>query len=343
MKLNILFRKSILACIVSAVAAVPAWSKTVLNFNSQFIENTVSGKVEKWFADEVTRRTDGEVEVKMFFGEGLGRATESLFLLSDGAIDLASMSAGYFPAELPLSAAPNSIPMALSTVHQSMTLMTRVLDEVPEVREEHANNGIRALFFHNLNEYYILSVQPILTLSDLKGKKVRTWGSEMPRLATAAGAVPVTLSLSEIYESFSRGTIDAVPLSYDYMRDYRLYEVAKHIAKVPTFVGPTGGVWISEAAWQNLSPEHQEIVDQVAQEALQLDFTEVTGAAQEARAVLVENGVTVHDFPDEEFQKWRDANPDFFADFVEKMTAIGKKDAAENMVRIWADVRSSDP
>ena len=331
MSLTQTFRRGIMAGLAGgclAVATSQVAAETVLNFNSQVLENTVSGQIEKWFADEVTRRSDGELTVKVFFGEGLGKATESLSLMADGAIDMASMSAGYYPAELPLTAAPNSIPMALDTVAQAMELMSRVLEEVPAVREEHARNGIRALFFHNLNEYYLLSTEPLTTFESLQGQRMRTWGSEMPKLATAAGAIPVTIALGEAYESLSSGTISAIPMSFDYIRDYRLYEVAKHISTVPTFVGPTGGVWISEAAWSDLTPEQQQLLEEVAAEALQRDYEEVTLAAEVARAFLEENGVTIHEFPQAQLDKWQAANPDFFADLVNQMEAVGLGDAA---------------
>lgn len=335
-------RGLLLAGPVLLAAAMPGWAETVLNFNSQVLENTVSGQIEKWFADEVTSRSDGDLTIRVFFGEGLGKATENLSLLRDGAIEMASMSAGYYPAQLPLTSAPNSIPIALDNVAQSMELMSRVLDEVPQVREEHQRNGIRALFFHNLNEYYLLSTTPLTTFESLKGERMRTWGAEMPRLASAASAIPVTIGLAEIYESLSSGALSVVPLSYDYIRDYRLYEVAKHISTFPAFVGPTGGVWISETAWSGLSDEHQNLLNSVAAEALQKDFEDVTGAASVARGYLEEQGVTVHEFPSAEAEKWRDASPDYFADFIKAMEASGRGDAARQMVQIWSDVRSDE-
>lgn len=333
-------RGLVLAGAALALTAAPGSAETVLNFNSQVLEHTVSGQIEKWFADEVTRRSEGELTIRVFFGEGLGKATESLTLMQDGAIDMASMSAGYYPAELPLTATPNSIPMSLDSVAQAMELMTRLLDEVPAVREEHAENGIRALFFHNLNEYYLLSTKPLTTFESLRGERMRTWGAEMPKLANAAGAVPVTIGLAEVYESLSSGAVTVVPISFDYARDYRLYEVAKHVSLLPAFVGPTGGVWISEIAWEGLSEEHQALLVEVAAEALQRDYEEVTGAATDARAHLEANGVTVHDFPEAEAAKWREANPDFFAQFIETMEGSGKGDAAREMVRIWQEVRA---
>ncbi|HLS68802.1 MAG TPA: TRAP transporter substrate-binding protein DctP [Kiloniellales bacterium] len=338
-------RKQVATAIALSLAATmlssPALAKT-LNFNSQVLENTVSGQVEKWFAEEITRRSDGDLTVRVFFGEGLGKASESLSLMADGAIDMASMSAGYYPAELPLTAAPNSIPMALDDVAQASELMSRILDEVPEVREEHEQNGIRALFFHHLNPYYLLSTEPVEELSDLEGKRMRTWGSEMPQLATAAGAIPVTLGMGELYESLSRGAVNVVPLSFDYIRDYRLYEVAENISLVPAFVGPTGGVWISEMTWQSLSEEEQELILEVTEEALEKDFEMVTAAADEARAYLEQQGVSVEEFPEEEEARWREANPDFFADFITRMEGQGKGDAARKMVEIYKEVRADD-
>jgi len=342
MKINRRLCGLVFAGAALAITAAPASAETVLNFNSQVLENTVSGSVEKWFADEVARRSGGELTIRVFFGEGLGKMSENLTLLQDGAIDMASMSAGFFSAELPLTAAPNSIPMSLDTVAEAMELMQRLLAEVPAIREEHERNGIRALFFHNLNEYYLLSTKPLTTFESVRGERIRTWGAEMPKLATAAGAVPVTVSFSEVYEGLASGVITVAPISYDYARDYKLYEVAKNMSTVPAFVGPTGGVWISESAWDGLSQEHQTLLLEVAAEALQLDYDRVTGAAQAARAELEANGVTIHEFPKEELEKWQAANPDFFAEFVASREAAGQGDAAREMVRIWQEVRAGE-
>lgn len=329
-----------LACGV-AIGAQAAPAQVVLNMNSQWTATAVSSQIDKWFAEEVERRTDGDVVIRPFFGEGLGSANENLTLLREGAVDMAVMSASYFPAELPFNAAPNQIPMALETVKQSMVLMERLVDEVPAFREEQERHGIRSLFFHNLNPYYLVSVEPITSVEEMAGKRVRTWGSEMPRMVDAVGGVPVTLSLSELYESLSRGVVDAIPFSYDLIETYRIYEVAQNVSTVPLFVGPTGGVWIGEGAWQRLSPEQQETMLEVADEALQRDYELTVTTAEEARERIQELGVTIHEFPEEEEKKWRGANPDFFGDWVEQMEAQGKGDDARRAVEIWHEVRET--
>ena len=95
------------------MAAQPAVAKVKLRANSQWPETHSGSQVDKWWAEEIKKRTNGEVEIQLFFGGALGKAKENLELLRTNAIDIAMMSPGYFPAQLPMHAAPNSIPMAL--------------------------------------------------------------------------------------------------------------------------------------------------------------------------------------------------------------------------------------
>lgn len=330
----------ILTGVATTFLATAGWAQTVLNFNSQFLEHTVTGQAERWFSEEMARRTDGEVEIRMFFGGGLGAPGEGLSLLADGAIDMASTSVGFFPAELPLSSALGAIPMALDTLTHTTVLIDRVLDEVPQVREEHARLGVRALYFQHLNPYYLVSRVPITGLADLDGLRMRTWGSEMPRLAAAAGAVPVSLFVPELYESFARGVIDVAPFSLDFTRDHRLYEVAPHFTTVPVYVGISSVAWISDDAWNRLTEEQQAILLEVAAETRQMDYEMMGAAADEARAHLEAQGVTFHDFPEADMEAWQAANPDFFGDFIARMEGLGLGAPAGEIVRLWREVRA---
>lgn len=335
-------KRMLSVAIVSAIATLPftsnAFASIILNMNSQLPETAASSEVTKWFADEVSRRTDGEVQIKVFFGETLGRASESLSLMRNGGLDMAMFSPGYYASEMPFTALPNSVPMALSTVEQSKDLMVRLLEEVPEFRAEHQRNGVRALFFHNVNPNVLISKTPIVNIDDMAGKRVRTWGADMPQLVSAVGGVPINMGMSDIYESLSNNAIDAAPWPVDYMETYKLYEVAKHVSTVPLFVGITGGVWISDSAWDRLNNDQQQVFLDISSEARERDYDVVTKAAETARESLVQYGVTFHEFPLDEQQKWKSALPDFFASWVEQMEAVGKGDDARKTIEIWKEV-----
>ncbi|MBT5297283.1 MAG: TRAP transporter substrate-binding protein DctP [Rhodospirillaceae bacterium] len=329
--------------IVSAAAVLAAGLSTAvsaaeLRMSSQWTENTAGAKVDKWWASEIEKRTKGEVKIKIFWAGVLGKAKENLGLIQQGAIELAAMSPGYFPAELPFHAAPNSIPMAMSRVDQATALMERLLTEVPEFDMEAKRNGMKALFMHHLNPYQLVCKDHIKSLADMKGKKVRTWGKDMPRMVQAAGGVPVTLGLAQLYEGLSRGTVDCIPFSVDLMVNYKIYEVAKNIHDITLWEGPTNAVWIGRKIWDAMSPANQKIVQQVSFEAAKRDRDAVVAAGKEAIGTLKGKGVNFRKFPAADKVAWKAANPDFFGDFIKGQDAKGRGDAAKKTIMIWREV-----
>ncbi|MEE9559964.1 MAG: C4-dicarboxylate TRAP transporter substrate-binding protein [Acidiferrobacterales bacterium] len=310
-----------------------------LRMSNQWTETTAGAQVDKWWAREINKRTNGQVRIKIFWEGVLGKAKENLGLIQQNAIELAAMSPGYFPAELPFHAAPNSIPMAMSEVPQATELMERLLNEVPEFDAEAKRNGMKALFFHHLNPYKLVCKEHIKGIADMRGKKVRTWGKDMPRMVQAAGAVPVTLGLPELYEGLSRGTVDCTPFSVDLMVNYKIYEVANHLHDITLWEGPTNAVWISRDVWDNLlTPAQRTIIQEVSFEAAQRDSDQVIAAGKKAIATLKAKGVKSHSFPQADKKKWKQANPDFFADFIANQEKAGRGDAARKTIEIWQDV-----
>ena len=324
----------------AVLAAQPVYAKVTLRANSQWPETHAGSQVDKWWAEEIRNQTNGEVDIQLFFGEALGKAKENLELLRTGAIDIAMMSPGYFPAQLPMHAAPNSIPMAMASVDEATKLMERLMDEVPALDEEAKENGVKTLFFHHLNPYLLVCKDPVTDVAGMAGKKMRTWGKALPQAVEAVGGTPVTLSLPEIYEGLARGTVDCIPFSVDLVLNYKINEVAKNISEITIWEGPTNATWISIAAWDKLTPKQREIVQEVSREAMQKDRDATLAAGVEARKELEKMGVKFHAFPDAEKKKWKDANPDFFAEFISEMEAKGKGDAARKMIDIWRNVTS---
>ena len=339
--MNMPIRHLLAAAVVATLASgfsTTSFAAKTLRMSSQWTETTAGAQVDKWWAKEIETRTNGEIKIKIFWEGVLGKAKENLALIQNGSIDLAAMSPGYFPAELPFHAAPNSIPMAMARVEQATELMERLLTEVPEFDEEAKRNGMKALFFHHLNPYLLVCKEPVAGVDDMQGKKVRTWGKDMPRMVQAAGGVAVTLSLPELYEGLGRGTVDCIPFSVDLMVNYKIYEVAKHVHDITLWEGPTNAVWIARGVWDDMTPEQQKVVQEVSFEAAYRDRDQVVGAGGAAIDELKAKGVQFHAFPDAEKKRWKDANPDFFGDFIEDMKAAGRGDDAMKTIEIWREV-----
>jgi TRAP-type C4-dicarboxylate transport system substrate-binding protein len=305
---------SVLPAAVACALAAPASADVTLRMSHQWTENNAGSVVDKWYASEVEKRTGGQVKIKIFWAEALGKAKENLSLLQQGAIDMAAMSPGYFPAQMPFYAAPNSIPMTMDEVPHATTLMKRLMTEVPIYQDETKRNGIKALFFHHLNPYKLVCKDAVTSVDGMKGKKM------------------------EIYEGLSRGSVDCAPFAVDLVVNYKIYEVAKHISDITLWLGPSTGIWISQAAWAKLTPEQQKIMVDTGLEAAERDRDAVLAAGKKAIGTLKEKGVQFHDFPAAEKAKWRSANPDFFGDFIAEMDKKGWGGDAKKTVAIWKEV-----
>jgi len=326
-----------LALAASAWLGTPAMAQD-MKLSSQWVENTVISQTNRWWAEELEKRSQGKVKVKIFYAGTLAKATENLQLIRSGGVELVNMSPSYFGADLPLFTAPNSIPMAMSDVPQTTVLIQRLLKELPAMDEEAKRNGVKALHFHHLNPYRLVCKQQIKSLDDLKGKKIRTWGSDMPKMVQAAGGVPVSLGLPELYEGLNRGTVDCIPFSVDLMVSYKIHEVAKHVHDVTLWLGPTSGLWMARPAWDKLIPEHQKLFVQISDEAAIRDRDLTMAAATTATETLKAAGVQFHAFPEADKKKWKAQNPDFFGEFIVTQEKAGRGDAARQMVKIWKEV-----
>jgi TRAP-type C4-dicarboxylate transport system substrate-binding protein len=321
------------------ILSANGFAKTVLKCSSQWTQYQTGSKIAQWFADEIKKATNGEVEIKIFYSQALAKAGENLGLLRSGAIDMAEMSPAYFPAELPFFTVANSVPMGMDNLCQGSAIIKAFMERIPAFMEEAKSNNIRPLFFHLLSNYMLVTRDPVEKLSDLKGKKIRTWGKDMPRLMKAAGAIGVTKFVPELYENLQRGVIDGTLFNTDSAVSYKLYEVAKHITEVVIWQGPAWGCFINEDVWQKLSPQHQKIFLETAERARAKEITATAAADIEARKTLKSHGVQFHKMPEEDVAKWINSAPDFRADWVKEMAKKGKGQAASDTIKLWDDMR----
>lgn len=57
---------------------------------------------DQWFAEELSRRSGGNINIEIFWAGSLGGPTELLSLVSAGAVEVVAFPVSYYPNELPL-------------------------------------------------------------------------------------------------------------------------------------------------------------------------------------------------------------------------------------------------
>lgn len=189
-------------------AADPA--KITLRFADAVPEkNPVSVNGSKFWMDTVTKLTNGRVTFQWYPAEQLGKGKDLLALALSGAVDIGSAGPSYTPDKLPLSAVAE-LPEMFDTAckggkaYWSMVKPGGLLD-----RLEYAPQKLHVVFAFTNPPYEVQTVRHKVVLpSDMKGLKFKTLGGASDDSALLVGAVPVQMTVSDLFLSLKRGTVD---------------------------------------------------------------------------------------------------------------------------------------
>ncbi len=310
------------------------YPKLALRF-AHFVPATLPGAtVDQWFSEQLSKRTDGQVTMKIFWAGSGGAAMELLKMASQGAVDVSATAAGYFPSQIPLLAAA-TMPVAKSA-RQAKAAWTALYDETPVLQEEARKAGVRPMLWHPIPTYHLLCRMPVRSLEDLRGKKLRSFGEEFPRLWQAVGATAVTVLPGEWYESLQRGTIDCMAHSWDTLVTYKMYEVGKYASTINLGSLISWPQWWNLQKWESFSPKLKKLLTDMAREGDPLEIDRLDVAERESIDVMKANGVQFIEFSDQE--KLDEMTPDFIADWVAKMEKLGQGREAAAMAKRWREL-----
>lgn len=328
---------ALLASVVALPTLAQQYPKTELRFGHFAPATTAHGQVDQWFADEVAKRSKGQVTIRIFWAGAVGKPAELLNLVGRGAIDIAAVPASYFPAQLPLLAAPSALPLALPSPEKAQRIMYDLWQSTPAMQEEAKRANVWPLLFHTLNTYHLLCSKPIRTIEDLNGKKIRSQGEYIPKMLAAVGAVPVTVLPGEFYESLQRGSVDCMVLPWDLMVAFKLHEIAKYASTIELGALISNPQWYNLNKWEQLPASIRDLLNEVAKEALSVDLAKAHESERRAIEAMKAAGVQMIPFQDQ--RKFEAAMPDFIGEWVEAMRKIGKGQEAEAMAKRWRALR----
>lgn len=163
------------------------------------------------------------------------------------------------------------------------------------------------------NEYFVAATtfdppevwlhvdNPISTVADLEGLKLRMGAPILVEIFNELGASAVVLGGGEVYESMQRGVLDGFEFSTPATNwDYGMQEVADYVylspVRAPTDVH---GIWVHEELWNELDPELQAVMEAAAKAEVPVFMAEQTLASIEAIQKFRDYGSNVLPVPEE--------------------------------------------
>ena len=270
-----------------------------------------TGEELKWYANEIDKRTNGAVKIKIAWAGTLAGPREMPDAIRTGSIDIAHLPfVAFSPSLVPL----HTITMKCSAFHGSHPLALwmagiQLYKEFPEFDAEYAANNMIRVGYRGSGSLNMDSRRkPVTKIEDLKGMKIVALGSVDQSLLKDVGAVPVSFMIDQVADNLQKGVVDAAFNPTSTSVRFKIYEAAKYYVR---FVEPALGqdpgfaITMNLDRWKTLSPEIQKVFLEVREE-YPIKFAEFDMKDTENAYKVIENSRTeIIVFPASETERWK--------------------------------------
>ena len=183
------------------IANATTWDVSLWGKRRAFTEH-----VEK-IAELVAQKTNGELTLKLHYG-GLSKNTENLDGIAIGAFQMAQFCAGYHADKNPTITVLELPFLGIDSLEKEAQV-SRALYAHPAVKQDLARWNATLLMPSPLPQYNVAGLgNAPQKLTDYKGLNLRATGG-IGAAMEAIGAIPTSMSASEVRQSLDSGLIKA--------------------------------------------------------------------------------------------------------------------------------------
>jgi TRAP-type C4-dicarboxylate transport system substrate-binding protein len=181
----------------------------------------------KWWANEITKRTEGKVKFQFFWGGSLIKLPDMISGIASGVADIGFIVSTYDPAKTSLWMNLD-LPLNAKDYWCGMQASKAAAQEDPALKAELEKNGFKPLVGYASGFAWIVTKKPVTKITDLKGKKIRAYGGAFVPWMEELGMSPVFMNMADVYEAIDRGVVDGTMLSLTIAQAFKFYEVTKY-------------------------------------------------------------------------------------------------------------------
>jgi TRAP-type C4-dicarboxylate transport system substrate-binding protein len=280
----------IAAAVIATILAVPALAQTVtLDLINEYPATAISGEADRFFAEAVTRRSDGRVAVRPIPDAKSGlRSREQFKAVSEDRFAMANSVGGTLGDESPVFLL-SSLPFITPTMTDARILYELAL---PLYEQVFAQRKQKLLYVVPWPPSGIWSAIPLDGAAALKALKTRTYdktGTDVLARATASATI---VSFSDLDPRLASGEINAVLSSGDGGAGRQMWKYLRYFSDI-NYAVPLSFASISLAAWDSLDDAGRAAMTEAARETTERQWTVLATRLDENFKRMRANGVTI--------------------------------------------------
>jgi TRAP-type C4-dicarboxylate transport system substrate-binding protein len=284
--------------------------------------------MEPW-ARQIEAESDGRIKVEIYPAMQLGgRAPQLYDQLRDGIADVVWTLPGYTPGRFPTIEV-----FELPFLPASAEATSQAVQAFYEKHRPPEFDDIHPLMFHvHAPGLFHMKGEPIRTLEDLAGKKIRAPTRVINDTLGALGATPVGMPVPQVPEALSRGVVDGVVIPWEVSRPLRVHELTDSHT---SFAGDRGfytSVFLygmNRSIYESLPDDLKTVIDNNSGMSLAQKIGKVWDEAEEpGRQAAEEAGAEFYTIEGAELERWKEASAPVIDAWTEQMSANGQDGAA---------------
>ncbi len=314
----------VVSCMMVATAGFAQEKAISIKISNWFPVGVGQDKLLKDWGADLEKRTNGKIKVSYYAAGTLIPAPQSYDGVVKGIADVSQHVAGYTVGRFPMM---ELIDLPLG--YPSGTVATKLANDYYKKFQPKEMEQVKLLWFHAQGPGILhTKSKPVYKLEDLKGLKIRTFGSNA-KLMSHLGGTPVAMPMGDVYDALSKGVVDGLLANYETMEGWKFADLIRYstecydVAYSALFM-----VVMNKNKFNSLPKDIQATIDKMSVEYIDKSAKMWDDIAESGMKLEIKNGGKIIKLSKEEQARWVEkAKPVFeeYADAVDKKGLPGKE------------------
>jgi len=255
------FATLIAAAAALTFAGVASAQETTLRVHQMLPpQATIPAEAITPWAKRIEAASNGRIKIELYPAMQLGGAPAQLYdQAKDGVVDIIWTVLGYTPGRFPKSEV-FELPFMVATGEDT----SRAFQRYVEANAMDEFEGVKLIAVHTHGPGLFHMKDPINSLADINGKKVRGGSRVVNDMLVSLGAEPIGMPVPAVPESLSKGVIEGTTIPWEVTTSLRTSELVRNHTG---FSGDRGlysqtfAVVMNQDAYNRLPADLKAIID----------------------------------------------------------------------------------